>query len=113
MNITQEIIFDSFSNKRLANLCGQFDENIQYIENQLKINILSHANSFKVIGNKDRVLIANKIIQALYGLTVNQSIDLEQVHIILKEHGMQKENYISSDNTEDPYNHDHQIYFLL
>ena len=109
MNITQEIIFDSFSNKRLANLCGQFDENIQYIENQLKINILSHANSFKVIGNKDKVLIANKIIQALYGLTVNQSIDLEQVHIILKEHGMQKENYISSDNTEDPYNHDHQI----
>jgi|TARA_B110000263_G_scaffold239815_1_gene242382 phosphate starvation-inducible PhoH-like protein len=109
LNITQEIIFDSFSNKRLANLCGQFDENLRHIENQLKINILSHANSFKVTGNKETVSIANKVIQSLYGLTLNQNIDFEQVHIILQEYGMQEDDKFSSDNIEDSYNHDNQI----
>ena len=109
MNITQEIIFDSFSNKRLANLCGQFDENLRHIENQLKINIFSHANTFKVTGNKETVSIANKVIQSLYGLTLNQNIDLEQVHIILQEYGMQEDDNLSSDNIEDLYGYDNQI----
>ena len=108
MITTQEITIDSFSNKRLANLCGQFDENIRYIENKLKIDILSHGNIFKVTGNKETVSTANKVILSLYNLTLNQTIDLEQVHIVLQEFFMQKNDNLL-DSNDDPYNHDYQI----
>tara|TARA_B110000263_G_scaffold246783_1_gene258431 strand:- start:1313 stop:2284 length:972 start_codon:yes stop_codon:yes gene_type:complete len=106
--ITQEITIDSLNNKRLANLCGQFDENIRHIENQLKIDILSHGNIFRVTGDKLAISTANKVILSLYNLTLNQTIDLEQVHIVLQEFCMQKnDNFL--DNTDDSYNHDYQI----
>tara|TARA_B110001454_G_scaffold104840_1_gene98688 strand:+ start:2621 stop:3592 length:972 start_codon:yes stop_codon:yes gene_type:complete len=105
---TQEITIDSLNNKRLANLCGQFDENIRHIENQLKIDILSHGNIFRVTGDKLAISTANKVILSLYNLTLNQTIDLEQVHIVLQEFCMQKnDNFL--DNTDDSYNHDYQI----
>ena len=108
MIITQEITIDSLNNKRLANLCGQFDENIRHIENQLKIDILSHGNIFRVTGDKLAISTANKVILSLYNLTLNQTIDLEQVHIVLQEFCMQKnDNFL--DNTDDSYNHDYQI----
>ena len=108
MITTQEITIDSFSNKRLANLCGQFDENIRYIENHLKIDILSHGNIFKVTGDETAISTANKVILSLYNLTLNQAIDLEQVHIVLQEFFMQKNDNLL-DNNDDPYNHDYQI----
>ena len=108
MITTQEITIDSFSNKRLANLCGQFDENIRYIENHLKIDILSHGNIFKVTGDETAISTANKVILSLYNLTLNQTIDLEQVHIVLQEFFMQKNDNLL-DNNDDPYNHDYQI----
>ena len=108
MITTQEITIDSLNNKRLANLCGQFDENIRHIENQLKIDILSHGNIFRVTGDKLAISTANKVILSLYNLTLNQTIDLEQVHIVLQEFCMQKnDNFL--DNTDDLYNHDYQI----
>ncbi|MDE0743081.1 MAG: PhoH family protein [Woeseiaceae bacterium] len=108
MITTQEITIDSLNNKRLANLCGQFDENIRHIENQLKIDILSHGNIFRVTGDKLAISTANKVILSLYNLTLNQTIDLEQVHIVLQEFCMQKnDNFL--DNTDDSYNHDYQI----
>jgi|TARA_B110000116_G_scaffold44682_1_gene37005 phosphate starvation-inducible PhoH-like protein len=106
--ITQEITIDSLNNKRLANLCGQFDENIRHIENQLKIDILSHGNIFRVTGDKLAISTANKVILSLYNLTLNQTIDLEQVHIVLQEFCMQKnDNFL--DKTDDSFNHDYQI----
>ena len=108
MIITQEITIDSLNNKRLANLCGQFDENIRHIENQLKIDILSHGNIFRVTGDKLAISTANKVILSLYNLTLNQTIDLEQVHIVLQEFCMQKnDNFL--DKTDDSFNHDYQI----
>ena len=108
MITTQEITIDSLNNKRLANLCGQFDENIRHIENQLKIDILSHGNIFRVTGDKLAISTANKVILSLYNLTLNQTIDLEQVHIVLQEFCMQKnDNFL--DKTDDSYNHDYQI----
>tara|TARA_B110000438_G_scaffold49257_1_gene49732 strand:+ start:1345 stop:2316 length:972 start_codon:yes stop_codon:yes gene_type:complete len=105
---TQEITIDSLNNKRLANLCGQFDENIRHIENQLKIDILSHGNIFRVTGDKLAISTANKVILSLYNLTLNQTIDLEQVHIVLQEFCMQKnDNFL--DKTDDSFNHDYQI----
>ena len=108
MITTQEITIDSLNNKRLANLCGQFDENIRHIENQLKIDILSHGNIFRVTGDKLAISTANKVILSLYNLTLNQTIDLEQVHIVLQEFCMQKhDNFL--DKTDDSFNHDYQI----
>ena len=108
MITTQEITIDSLNNKRLANLCGQFDENIRHIENQLKIDILSHGNIFRVTGDKLAISTANKVILSLYNLTLNQTVDLEQVHIVLQEFCMQKnDNFL--DKTDDSFNHDYQI----
>ena len=86
MSVSQEIIIDSFSNRRLANLCGPFDENLRYIENKLSIEILSNGNNLRVIGEDQAVDIANKVIKLLYKLTIDEIIGQEQLHFALKEY---------------------------
>ena len=85
MSSSQEIIIDSLTNKRLANLCGQFDENLRYIEKKLSIEILSNGNNLRVIGDDQAIIVANRVIKSLYELTMDEIIRQEQVHFVLKE----------------------------
>ena len=103
MSVSQEIIIDSFSNRRLANLCGPFDENLRYIENKLSIEILSNGNNLRVIGEDQAVDIANKVIKLLYKLTIDEIIGQEQLHFALKEYNMREieENLNGGKSIED------------
>ncbi|MDG1864585.1 MAG: PhoH family protein [Woeseiaceae bacterium] len=85
MSSSQEIIIDSLTNTRLANLCGQFDENLRYIEKKLSIEILSNGNNLRVIGDDQAIIVANRVIKSLYELTMDEIIRQEQVHFALKE----------------------------
>ena len=103
MSVSQEIIIDSFSNRRLANLCGPFDKNLRYIENKLNIEILSNGNNLRVIGEDQAVDIANKVIKLLYKLTIDEIIGQEQLHFALKEYNMREieENLNGGKSIED------------
>ncbi|HJL93188.1 MAG TPA: PhoH family protein [Woeseiaceae bacterium] len=99
-NKIEEVIFDSFDNKRFANLCGQFDENIKEIEDRLRINVFSDGGTLKLSGLDKQIKIAKNVIYTLYDMTLNEHIDRENVHIVLKEFSMNENNVSKSFNSE-------------
>jgi len=73
-------------NRRLMALCGRFDEHLRQIERRLKIEINNRGNTFKIIGSKPAIQIAQNLLNYLYTQTDN-SHDLTpaQVHLSLQE----------------------------
>jgi len=61
-----KIALKPFDNKRLFSLCGQYDENIRYIEQCLKVEILSRGNLFEVIGTGEIPNLVVDLLKALY-----------------------------------------------
>jgi phosphate starvation-inducible PhoH-like protein len=53
-------------NRRLASLCGKFDEHLRQIEDQLEVEIHNRGHHFQVKGTPQAVVIATKIINDLY-----------------------------------------------
>jgi phosphate starvation-inducible protein PhoH and related proteins len=72
-------------NDRLASLCGQCDENLQLIEDRLKIKIQNRGHTFTLSGEKQAVLVALNALKQLYDRTYNnQPIELHDVHILIR-----------------------------
>lgn len=61
-----EITLKPFDNKRLFSLCGQYDENIRYIEQCLKVEILNRGNLFQVIGKGESPNLVIDLLKKLY-----------------------------------------------
>ncbi len=66
-----KIALKPFNNKRLFSLCGQYDENIRYIEQCLKVEIINHGNLFEVIGTGDIPNLVIDLLKDLYLETQN------------------------------------------
>ena len=88
-------------NDRLQSLCGAFDENIKLIEKEFNLNISRNNFTFTVKSNDENpkshheqlIDRAAKLIQTLYVETAPikgkvKELDLEDVHIALKESRM-------------------------
>ena len=75
-------------NRRLANLCGQCDENVQLIETRLQVEIRHRGHDFSVSGDSAAVKVAVMALQQLYvtqiDLLHNQRSGLKHVIHILK-----------------------------
>lgn len=69
-------------NQRLVTLCGQFNENLHFIERSLGVEINSRGAEFQVIGIPHSVDTACKVLQKLYQETLSQS-NLSKQHIML------------------------------
>ena len=72
--------------RRLATLCGQFDEHLRQIERQLGIRINNRGNRFELVGAKRRALRGRRVLEDLFELTEREELDPERVHIALAEH---------------------------
>jgi len=69
---TRDITFEPTDNQRLANLCGQCNENISYIEHELGVEISNRGNTFRVIGERHSVKLANILLEQLYTIADNE-----------------------------------------
>ena len=49
---TLKFSLEPHDNERLANLCGQFDEHMRFVENRLGVEISHRGNEFYVSGTK-------------------------------------------------------------
>ena len=89
---TQDLILSPVDNRRLANLCGRFDEHLRQIERRLNIEITNRGTHFQLIGKEKPIKIAMKVLKNLYGET-GRGIELTptEVHLVLQEHGAIKE----------------------
>lgn len=62
----RNITLEPSDNRRLADLCGQFDENLNLIERHLGVDITNRGNIFQIIGIPDSVDRACDVLNNLY-----------------------------------------------
>ncbi|MGB1883441.1 MAG: PhoH family protein [Gammaproteobacteria bacterium] len=79
-----ELRLEPADNERLANLCGQFDENLRLLERRTGVEIGNRGNRFKLTGDDDAVIVTERVIRQLYSLTASKSISTNDVHLELK-----------------------------
>lgn len=53
-------------NRRLANLCGPFDQHLRQIEQKLKVSIYNRGHNFQINGPLSAVEVAAKVLHYLY-----------------------------------------------
>jgi len=76
---------DPEDNERLAELCGQFDENLRQIERYLGVEINNRGNKFRVIGSKQSSQQAREVIEKIYESTKQyQDFSASDIHLFLK-----------------------------
>ena len=85
-NTSLEVILAPDDHRRMANLCGQFDEHLRQIEERLRVRIKNRGNRFQVTGHSDSTEVGRDVLEELFSLTEAGSLDPERVHMCLQEH---------------------------
>jgi phosphate starvation-inducible PhoH-like protein len=80
-----DITLEPADNRRLANLCGQFDEHLRQVEGRLGVEINNRGNVFRVIGGKGSVQAASEVLKDLYSQAAGGSLTPAQVHLSLNK----------------------------
>lgn len=80
-----QLVLEPADNRRLANLCGQFDENIRHIEQRLGVEISNRSNQFNIFGSGRPVRAACEVIQKLFDASGEEIITPETVHLSLQD----------------------------
>lgn len=99
----QELVLQPIDNKRLSNLCGQFDNHLRQIEQRLMVVIANRGNHFEITGQNASVEAACGLLQQLFVATENQLLTPEDIHLAMQEASIdalsnQLEIMIASDN---------------
>jgi phosphate starvation-inducible PhoH-like protein len=81
---SRELHLEPVDNVALANLCGQFDENLRQIERRLNLKISNRGNRFRLTGDESSMAAAERVLRQLYAVA-GQAIDPHRVHVTLQE----------------------------
>jgi phosphate starvation-inducible PhoH-like protein len=86
---SQDLLLEPADNRRLANLCGQWDEHLRLIERRLGVEVNNRGNAFRVIGEHDSVRAATEVLRGLYHATAEEALNPNAVHLFLQESGVE------------------------
>jgi phosphate starvation-inducible PhoH-like protein len=81
-----DVVLIPDDHRRMANLCGQFDEHIRQIEQRLGLKIRNRGNHFEFTGPEAATQQAAAVLEDLFAVTETEELDPERVHIALMEH---------------------------
>lgn len=104
MNTTthsSNIILEPADNRRLANLCGQFDEHLRQIERRLGVEINNRGNRFKVIGEGESIHATEELLRELYKETDNVELDPGAINVLLQQSGVEDYTNVSTEVIDD------------
>ncbi|MDN7123350.1 PhoH family protein [Pseudidiomarina terrestris] len=87
---TLDIELEPADSRRLAELCGPFDENLKHVERRLGIEITYRNQEFRLIGPQHTVHAAAKLLRDLYLETATVKgkageIEPQQVHLAIQQ----------------------------
>ena len=82
------IALEPADNRRLAELCGPFDQHLRQVERRLGVEINSRGNEFNVRGGSGPVRTASEVIRRLYEATGREALSAARVHLYLQEAGL-------------------------
>ncbi len=102
-NAAHRVTLEPNDARRLANLCGQFDEHLRQIEQRLNVEIRNRGNDFSLIGSPVTTKAAGELLRSLYRETDDgKELTPDEVHLALQQSGM--EALASQENPEEPGN---------
>jgi len=95
--VTLDIELEPSDNRRLASLCGPFDDNIKHLERRLGVEINYRGNAFSIVGKPHTAAAAMDILKTIYVDTAPvrgniPDIEPEQIHLSIKESGVLEQN---------------------
>jgi phosphate starvation-inducible PhoH-like protein len=112
-----QVVLEPDDTRRLAALCGQFDEHLRQIERRLNIEIRNRGNQFSLLGEPSTTRTAGQLLKSLYRDT-DGGVELtpDEVHLALQQselesfrHGQHQEEISmqdapgsSADNNVEP-----------
>ncbi|SDW41479.1 PhoH family protein [Marinobacter mobilis] len=77
--------------RRLATLCGQFDEHLKQIEKRLEVRIGRRGHHFRIEGDSDHVAAAAEVVRHLFRETeASDDIAPDTVHLFIRESGLER-----------------------
>ena len=89
--------------RRLASLCGQFDEHLLLIEQRLGIEVRNRGNQFELIGDAELARSAEAVLRQLYRETRdNAELTPDTVHLFLQESGLESLSDTLHSNAGEP-----------
>ena len=81
-----QVILEPDDTRRLASLCGQFDEHLHQIECRLNIEIRNRGNHFALLGDPSNTRTAELLLQSLYRETDDGTeLTPDQIHLALQQ----------------------------
>lgn len=87
--LTSSVTLEPNDTRRLAALCGPFDQNLKHLEKRLNVHIRNRGNQFQVSGSDSRTKAACAILSQLYRETLDQdAIEPDAVHLLLQQSGV-------------------------
>lgn len=86
----RQFTLEPFNTKYFANLSGQFDEHFRQIEQRLGIEIRNRGNQFELLGDEERIAVAENLLQRLYREAKVVTLSPETVHLFLQESGLEE-----------------------
>lgn len=77
--------------RRLATVCGQFDEHLKQIERRMDVRIGRRGHHFRVEGPEERAHAAAEVVRHLYRETgAADDLSPETVHLFIRESGFER-----------------------
>ncbi|HQU14975.1 MAG: phosphate starvation-inducible protein PhoH [Chromatiales bacterium 21-64-14] len=84
-----DLALEPADNRRLANLCGAFDEHLRQVERRLGVEINNRGNRFRVLGAPELARVAGEVLKGLYAATGREALTPATVHLFLQEAGVE------------------------
>jgi phosphate starvation-inducible PhoH-like protein len=102
VELTTNVNLEPNDTRRLAGLCGPFDQNLKHLERRLGIHIQNRGNLFQISGPETRVQAASALLSQLY-LETRESkvIEPDTVHLYLQESGIESLLATSDDQADE------------
>ncbi len=94
---TLQIVLEPNDHRRLANLCGQFNQHLGQIEQRLEIEVHSRGNIFSFVGDAAKTRAAAAVLRELYEETASINLSPDSVHLALQSAGI---NVLMQEQTE-------------
>lgn len=87
---TSDFTLEPFDNRRLANLCGQFNEHLRQLEQRFSVVINNRAHQFRVVGGTHAVQKVTEVIHQLYLATSHETLNPARVHLFSQEASLEE-----------------------
>lgn len=87
--VTQQLTLEPDDNRRLASLCGQFDQHLRQIEQRLDIEIRNRGNRFALTGTAQTTATVAELLRNLYQETGSNELTPDEVHLALQSSGIE------------------------